>query len=154
VKTLYPWIEQKTCEFHSGSCGNLSGKIVQTTNPEDPGGYEWQDNGGTIGIIDGSFGSSSTPTEVTCGGDPFDFVHYDPRRRKRKTQTCGWVKDNAEKECRNYKMYCPLTCKWPFSIILTFLRTTFSLPLSQNYFYLLVCFPEHEGGLCVMEAGE
>jgi len=110
IKTLFPWIEETTCEINRDYCGDLSAQIDQTTNPEDKGGYSWQDNDGTPGLIGGSFGESTEPTEISCEGDPEQFVHFDLNRMKRKTRSCDWVKENSEKQCRKYEMFCPVAC--------------------------------------------
>jgi len=86
----------------------MAGNIVRTENPEDRNGYEWQQNGGTIGVQDGF--DTLKPSQISCNGDPFDFVYFDPMRMKRKTLTCAWVGENAEKECRKYDSWCPKIC--------------------------------------------
>jgi len=109
IKTLFPWIEETACKYNSGSCGGaMAGNIVRTENPEDRNGYEWQQNGGTIGVQDGF--DTLKPSQISCNGDPFDFVYFDPKRMKRKTLTCAWVGENAEKECRKYDSWCPKIC--------------------------------------------
>lgn len=88
----FEWINKTVCTLSPGYCGEI----------EAPPPQVWPD----IEDIEGD--------RQECKDAVGRFIVVDERKNKRFRRTCEWVKQNAQKECRFFKQYCPETCNTYF----------------------------------------